>query len=176
MLARLTSPIERFRSLPPTVLAHDDDTDYPDETNWLPGELGEPYALFADSTLNIQVERSRVFPNGVIVTVTVRAPVARSREAQRSFGGEVISFHQGGHTGPRLNRRAPSNDTWTPVEPWGHGGTAGVYILPFWVVDVDSGQPLVLKFSWPGRSIHSEIHYAARELQAARSQARRLFN
>lgn len=53
----------------------DGGADYPDEAKWIPGELGEREQLHDDESLNIQLERSLVYPNGVLVTVTVRALV-----------------------------------------------------------------------------------------------------
>lgn len=155
----------------------DGGADYPDEAKWIPGELGEREQLHDDESLNIQLERSLVYPNGVLVTVTVRALVPPTREAQRSFSAGVVSFHEVLHTGPRLDRWSFIEHAWVGTEPWGHGGSNGHYVLPFWMTPTgEDSQAILLRFSWPARLLENEIRFSAEQVGEARARARKLFS
>ncbi|MEO6997944.1 MAG: hypothetical protein ABI112_07675 [Terracoccus sp.] len=154
----------------------DDQFDVPDDTSWIPGEVGEPHELHGDVALHIQLERSLVYPNGVLVSLTVRAPIGGSREAQRSFARAVVSFHGTGNSGPRLDRWSDDQQEWVATMPWAHGGSGGHYSLPFWVAGAQTKPPaLILRFTWPDRSLSSEFRYTAEQIREARSRAQRLF-
>ncbi|WP_343989436.1 hypothetical protein [Terrabacter terrae] len=157
------------------MYAHDDDN-YPDESRWVPGEAGTPSEVFAGSYLHIQLERARAYPNGVIVTLTVRAGALAGREAQRAFAGEVLSFRSGDLAGPRLERVIGSGEVHS-VDPWGHGGSGGIYSLPYWIPFRDeTGAPLSLRFSWAGRGVEHEFEYSAGELQRAHAASRQVIS
>lgn len=161
--------------MPVSFYAHDGDDDRPDESHWVPGEAGTPRELHAEPALHIQLERAQVYPNGVMITVTVRAGTLPGREAQRSFGQEVISYHRSEHTGPRLEWIDPSRPAPVTTEPWGQGGTDGIYVLPYWVLGCsDTEAPLVLRFSWPSRSITRIFEYSAQELGQALAAGRQV--
>lgn len=159
------------------IYSHGDDPfELPDDTNWIPGELGEPHELHADDALHVQLERSLVYPNGVLVSLTVRAPIGGSREAQQSFSRAVVSFHETGHSGPRFDRWSDDQQEWVATMPWAHGGSGGHYVLPFWIARAQTKPPpLILRFTWPTRSLTSELRYSAQQIQEARSRAQRLF-
>ncbi len=155
-----------------------DQDKYPDHTAWIPGEFSDPRALYAGPDLHIQIERAEAYPNGALISLTVRVPEPMSLEAQRGFAGEVISFHSGpGHVGPNLGYRFGATTDWTQAVPWGHGGTHGHYELHYWIpVDPGIEAALRLLFVWPGRSISERFDYSSAEHSSARDRAKWVWN
>jgi hypothetical protein len=169
------------------------DDDLPDELGWLPGELGEPRTLIVSGGVHLQLQRSLVHPNGVLVTLEVRSladasdvdgptrllpeTAAADDVSLRRLADEVLSFREPELGGPRLEWRDPVTGASRPALPWAQGGSTGArggrWSVVYWVAtDPLQPWPLWVTVEWPSRSISVDIVHAADDVRAARSRAR----
>ncbi|MBB2986532.1 hypothetical protein [Terracoccus luteus] len=143
--------------------------------------------------MHLQLQRSLVHPNGVLVTLEVRSladasdvdgptrllpeTAAADDVSLRRLADEVLSFREPELGGPRLARRDAVTGAARSALPWAQGGSTdargGRWTLPYWVAtDPLQSWPLWVTFEWPSRSIGVDVVHAADEVRAARSRAR----